>query len=167
MKKILLLLFLSVGFYINNAQAQTKEQTIEWLNAKAGNIHNPEFAKMYYLKATSNDVELFYPQYNGYSDVRHINFSKMTAANYVLQEGAYKLRIMGKIDRVFNPDRSSYFGDISKYNEYGVTMDSGVYSVIEIWYSVTEDEIKQLKKGYEHLAKLCGASVANNDLFKN
>jgi hypothetical protein len=173
MKKTLIILILSFGFCIKSAQAQTKEQTIQWLKAKTGNIHNPDFAKYYNIRFSESDADLFYSQCCNYggSDVRHINFSKLTGANYVFRDNVYQIRLTGEVGEVFkqNSDGSKdkYFKDISEYAAGNTHINRGSYSVIEIWYAVSEEEIKKIKKAYEHLGKLCGANIVSDDLFKN
>ena len=173
MKIIIFLITISLGFFNPfNANSQTKEQTIQWLKAKTGNIHNPDFAKYYFLRYSESDADLFYVNGSGGgSDIRHINFSKITGANYVFTNNSYQIRLTGEVNEVFkqNSDGSKdkYFRDISEYGAGNTYLNRGAYSVIEIWYAVNEEEIKKIKKAYEHLGKLCGANIASDDLFKN
>jgi hypothetical protein len=172
MKKTLIILMVSLSFGINNAQAQTKEQTIQWLKAKTGNIHNPDFAKTFYLSAIEKDAHIFYTTNNYGSSILHLDFSKLTGANYIFNKefGAYQLRLTGEADRLYklNSDGTKeYYIQISEYEASNTYKEGGVSSVIEIWYAVSEDEIKKIKKAYEHLGKLCGANIVSDDLFKN
>jgi hypothetical protein len=169
MKKTAIIIFLSLGFCINNAKAQTKEQTIQWLRAKTGNIHNPSYAKTFYLSAFEKDAHIFYRPDFG---ILHLDFSKLTGANYIFNKevGAYQLRLTGEADKLYrlNSDGSKdYYLSISEYEASGTNKERGASSVIEIWYAVSEDEIKKIKRAYEHLGKLCGADIADEDLFKN
>jgi hypothetical protein len=169
MKKTLIIILLSLGIAINNTQAQTKEQTIQWLKAKTGNIHNPDYAKTFYLSAIENDAHIFY---RGKYDILHLDFSKLTGANYIFNKefDAYQLRLTGEADRLYRIGSNGekfYYPSISEYEASGTYKERGASSVIEIWYAVSEDEIKKIKRAYEHLGKLCGANIADDDLFKN
>ena len=144
MKKIIFIL--SISLFSIYVQAQTMDQTIQWLNAKAGNIHNPDFAKMYYLKAKGNDAVLIYPQSSSYNDFHHINFSKISGANFVFQNDVYKIRLTGLVDSVRDKEESPYFFNFNKFENNEFLLRYNAYSVIEIWYSVSEEEIKKIKK---------------------
>jgi hypothetical protein len=170
MKKIIIICLLALTY--TNTQAQTKEQTIQWLKAKTGNIHNPDYAKTFYLSAIEKDAHVFYTADRFGYPILHLDFSKLTGANYIFNKeaGVYQLRLTGEADklyRLYSDGRKKYELLISEYEASDTNKELGASSVIEIWYAVSEDEIKKIKKAYEHLGKLCGANMADEDLFKN
>lgn len=173
MNKIAFLIILSFGF-LNpfNTKSQTKEQTIQWLRAKTGNIHNQDYAKTFSLKAFENDAHIFYTSNRYGADILHLDFSKVTGANYIYNKDAdaYQLRLTGEVDKLYklsSDGAKSYYLQISEYEASSTYKETGASSVIEIWYAVGEEEIKKIKKAYEHLGKLCGANIVSDDLFKN
>lgn len=181
MKKTLFLLIISLFYFTNNAQAQTMEQTINWINSKTGLIPFTNQAKFFSLKPVyPNDVELIFPhvQYTtdgildgSIGDLRRIKLSKVTGVTYnAFKEGqGFNIYLSGSTDaglRLYDDgSTTNFFKGIEQLSR--VKFSSGTLPLIRVEYGVTEDEAKKIKKAYEHLAKLCGAKLVDEDLFKN
>jgi hypothetical protein len=181
MKKTLIICLLALTY--TNAQAQTMEQTINWINSKTGSIPWTKQAEYFSLKPVyPNDIELTFPQKQGGSggyveDVRRINLSSITGISFmeyqyendgIYKHKLYNLYLSGPTRVLTNSQRQEYievFTDVSQLQTARVK--AGTVPNIRLSYAVSEDEIKKIKKAYEHLAKLCGAKLVDEDLFKN
>jgi hypothetical protein len=87
MKKTLIICLLALSY--TNAQAQTMEQTINWINSKTGSIPWTRQTEFFSLKPVyPNDIELTFPQetlqYNTIVlDMRRINLSSITGISFM------------------------------------------------------------------------------------
>jgi hypothetical protein len=180
MKKILIICLLALTY--TNAQAQTMEQTINWINSKTGSIPFTKQVKFFSLKPVyPNDVELTFPQLESpyemeVEDMRRINLSSITGVNFkehqnendpIYKHKLYLLYLSGPTSVLTNSQTNviERFQDVSQLQTARVR--AGTVPHIRLEYAVTEDEIKKIKKAYEHLAKLCGAKLVDEDLFKD
>ncbi|WP_028525973.1 hypothetical protein [Runella limosa] len=174
MKKTFLILFLSLGFFSNDTQAQTMNETIDWIKTKPLYFDNGNASAYFSLKPVyPNDVELLTPTLSFYADgvflagVYRIKLSKVSAVQYNAYEKikGYSLVLSGPADEGIKNGKT-YMPFSEGLN--GVQFVEKAVTNFELRYgNVSEDEIKRIKKAYEHLAKLCGAKLVSDDLFKN
>lgn len=178
MKKLTLLALMTLGLLKPfKVQSQTKEQTVSWLKSKLGALPNV-YANKYKIETETTDAFIIYSQYNGHSDFRRAQFSKVTGVSYTRvrdeQRGeGFMITLGGSFDKVEKWNNESktwdvYFVDTEYQNKHNLKFTPDVYSKIDITYfGITEDEVKRIQKAYQHLAKLCGSNVVSDDLFKN
>lgn len=156
------------------AQSPTKQQTVDWIMNQTGKLAISTFLSLFRLVGTGDGAVLYYPDKcspSGYTveDVRAADFKNIKGINYTKTEkGYYQMNLTGDFGSVIsnkNDNRSTFYG----FEEYLVdcyVMPNRHKNLI-ITYNVSEDEFMRIKKAYEHLAKLCGANLISDDLFKN
>jgi hypothetical protein len=75
------------------------------------------------------------------------------------------ITLSGSVFNIILKDGTEFLSVAVGYDN--ATIGSEKMPHIKVTYNVAEDEIKIIKKAYEHLATLCGAKLVSDDLFKN
>lgn len=163
MKSIIIFfaLFLTIGL----ANAQTEEQTLEWLNAKVSvsslfDVHgnNTSFSSEYCINPTSASG-------NTVLKTANIIYSKIKTVSYRYNPE----KDLGGGSRILESHQIVLSGDFKEYTynyDGKLTETSEIHSTnFAFKPNIEKEEIMKIMKAIKHIATLKGAKLVDDDLF--
>lgn len=159
MKYTVLIVTILIGFV---SSAQTKEETVDWLNQKFVEFKNVNYVKIEIEKDESNQEKLtLLSHYGSLAFMYKFNSSQVYAVSlYKAEAGNYNLKIIPKsgIDEgLFEFDE----------NRNPILKETKVVNEINLVFENTLSSGNKMKKALVHLINLTGGDISSDDLFKD
>ena len=157
MKKLFILLFLTISFFVNGQSAKpTTEETLSYLKNYYSSILTPAMGEST-IEYSSSLITL----------KSCINFNK--SKNNCLESKSQNI-IPKEITSIMleNIPFKKISDDTVQNAAWGLSIQSQNNKIyISINASEEKEKVEKLKKAITRLAELCGAKIINDDLFKN